>query len=203
MSFLESLPPLTWVIAVCAAAVGWGLAWLAGWYRRRRARKALIAAVTAGALEFLSDVLVPDGMGGSYHVDFLLLTTRGAVVVDLRNAIGNVFGGDQMDEWTVMDGARRSTFVNPQAALYDRVAAVKALVADMPVEGRIVFTRRARFPKGLPQWTVMLDALATEFPPAEPSQAASMTERYGGDWSQITSAATPSSLAQSRGIAMP
>ena len=84
---------------------------------------------------------------------------RGVVVIDLRDVKGNIFGGDQMAEWTVMDGAQRFTFTNPQSALYDRIAAVKAIAGDVPVEGRIVFTRRGKFPKGLPKWTLMLDAL--------------------------------------------
>src|SRR5256885_13084397 len=52
---------------------------------------------------YLVDVLVPDGMGGGFHVDFLLLTARGVVVIDLRDVTGNIFGGDQMAAWTVMD----------------------------------------------------------------------------------------------------
>ena len=68
---------------------------------------------------------------------------------------------------------RRRTFVNPQSGLYDRIASVKALANDVPVEGRIVFTKRAKFPKGLPRFTVMLDSVAAEFPKlgaAEPDQ---------------------------------
>ena len=71
-------------------------------YRRRRARSRLNAAITAVGLDALQDVLVPDGMGGSLHVDFVLLTTRCVLVVDLRDVAGNIFGGDQMTEWTVM-----------------------------------------------------------------------------------------------------
>ena len=56
-----------------------------------------------------------------------------------------------MAEWTVMDGAQRFTFTNPQSALYDRIAAVKAVAGDVPVEGRVVFTRRGKFPKGIAQ----------------------------------------------------
>src|SRR4029078_11704012 len=62
------------------------------------------------------------------------------------------------------DGPRRRTFVNPQSGLYDRIASVKALANDLPGEGRIVFTRRAKFPKGLPRFTVMLESVAAEFP---------------------------------------
>ena len=81
-------------------------------------------------IEHLHNVLVPDGMGAAMHVDYLLLTSRGVVVIDLRDVRGNIFGGDQMTEWTVMSGASRYTFQNPQHALYDRVAAVRALAGD-------------------------------------------------------------------------
>src|SRR5579883_1023143 len=126
MNLLAELPPLTWALVACAVAVGWALSWLWRWYLKRSARKALVAAITSVALDHLIDVLVPDGMGSSYHVDFLLLTTRGVVVIDLRDVGGNVFGGDQMNEWTVMDGAHRFTFVNPPRALPQGPAEVDA-----------------------------------------------------------------------------
>ena len=203
MKLVSDLPPLTWLLVGCAVAFGWLLSWLSRWIRQRRARKALIGAITAVAVDSLVDVLVPDGMGASFHCDFVLLTSRGVVVVDLRDVSGNVFGGDQMDEWTVMDGAHRFTFVNPQSALYDRIAAVKALSGEMPVEGRIVFTRRAKFPKGLPKWTLMMDSLRSEFPPAEPSVVSGIMQHFGESWESVKRSVAPSSLAQARPIAVP
>jgi hypothetical protein len=111
---------------------------------------------------------------------------------------GNIFGGDQMAEWTVMDGPRRFTFTNPQSALYDRIAAVKAVAGDVPVEGRIVFTRRGRFPKGLPKWTLMLDALRAEFPTAEFEAPAETAARYRDAWRQLKEAAKPSNMVNMR-----
>ena len=168
MKELSRLPP-TGVGADrrCRRCSASGCRWAWRWYRHYRARRALRAAVTAGASDHLIDSLVPDGMGGGFHVDYLLLTLRGVVVVDLRDVRGNIFGGDQMAEWTVIDGPRRFTFTNPQSALYDRIAAVKAVAGEVPVEGRIVFTRRGKFPKGLPKWTLMIDALRAEFPQAD------------------------------------
>lgn len=197
------LPLLAWVAAAGAAALAWGLYAMSRWYRRYRARKRLVAAVTAVAVDHLVDVLVPDGMGGSIHVDFMLLTARGIVVIDLRDVSGNVFGGDQMDEWTVMDGAHRFTFVNPQSALYDRIAAVKALAGDTPVEGRIVFLQRAKFPKGLPRWTLVLESLKAEFPATDPSGVANVREQFGEAWGRLRSAVVPSSLCEARPIAAP
>jgi hypothetical protein len=203
MENLKSLPPVTWGLVVGAVVLGWALSWLWRLYRKRRARRALISAITAVGVDHLIDVLVPDGMNGYFHVDFVLLTLRGVVLVDLRDVSGNIFGGDQMNEWTVMDGSHRHTFSNPQNALYDRIAAVKALAGDMPVEGRILFTRRAKFPKGLPKWTLMVDSLSSEFPIVEQAVMASATERFGESWQNIKAAASPSSMAQVRPVAVP
>ena len=198
MEQLGNLPPVAWLLIAAAAVFGFLAFWVWSWYSRYRARKALHAAVTSAAADHLTDSLVPDGMGGSFHVDFLLLTLRGVVVIDLRNVKGNIFGGDQMAEWTVMDGARRFTFVNPQSALYDRIAAVKAITGDIPVEGRIVFTRRGRFPKGLPKWTLMLDALRAEFPAADFESPAETVARFRDGWQSLRDTVKPSSMGKPR-----
>jgi hypothetical protein len=191
---LSQLPPIVWVLIAAAVAFGFGLSLLWRWYRRYRARKALHTAVIAGTMDHLVDTLVPDGMGGGFHCDYVLLTQRGMVVIDLRDVRGNIFGADQMAEWTVMDGPHRFTFTNPQGALYDRIAAVKAVAGDVVVEGRIVFTRRARFPKGLPKWTLMLDGLRAEFPTTDQVSAASEA-RFREAWQRLKAAVKPSHMA--------
>jgi hypothetical protein len=195
---LSRLPPIAWVLFVCALVIGSAATVSWRWYRKFRARKALRAQVTAGCADFLTNTLVPDGMGGGYHVDYLLLTLRGVVAIDLRDVRGNIFGGDQMADWTVMDGAHRFTFTNPQSALYDRVAAVKAVVGEVPVEGRIVFTRRGKFPKGLPKWTLMLDALRSEFPAAEFESPADSVARYREGWQRLKDTVKPSYMVDMR-----
>src|SRR4051812_13142790 len=158
--------------------------------RRRDARR--VARVTSGAADYLRNVLVPDGNGGDYHLDFVLLTSRGVVIIDMRDISGNVFGGDQMTDWTLMDGAHRSTFVNPQSGLYDRIASVKALAQDTPVEGRIVFTKRAKFPKGLPRFTVMIDSVAAEFPRLGAAELEIAVSRYRPGWTRLKETVKPS-----------
>jgi Nuclease-related domain len=195
---LSKLPPVAWAGALGAVALGLALWWAWRWYRFYRARRLLRTAVTGGAADHLSNALVPDGMGGGFHVDFLLLTMRGVVVIDLRDVRGNIFGGDQMADWTVMDGARRFTFTNPQSALYDRIAAVKAVTGDVPVEGRIVFTRRGKFPKGLPKWTLMVDALRAEFPAVEYQPPAEATAPLNEGWRRLKDAVKPSYMTDMR-----
>jgi hypothetical protein len=152
-------------------AIGAGLLLVAaggywGWraYQRRARRRALLARLERVAFEAAHQVLVPDGMGGFIHIDHLLLTPRGVLVLDTRRIAGLIFGGDQMSDWTVMGRGRRYTFDNPQPALYDRIAAVKALVGEAPVEGRLLFSNAGKFTKGFPKWVLMLDGIEVEFP---------------------------------------
>jgi hypothetical protein len=171
------------------------LVWVWRWDRRRRQRIARMLAVTGCGFDHVRDVLVPDGQGGSLHVDFLLLTVRGVVVIDLRDVAGNIFGGDQMNAWTVMNRSQRYTFVNPQTGLYDRIAAVRALVHELPVEGRIVFTARGRFPKGLPRHTLSLESLSAEFPVSDREAVSELLARWTPLWESLKAAVTPSKLA--------
>ncbi len=143
---------------------------------------------------------MPDGMGGVMHIDYLLLTSRGILVVDLRDVAGNIFGGDQMTEWTAMEGARRQTFPNPQGALYDRVAVVRSLAGELGVEGRILFTRRGRFPKGLPRWTLMVDSLRTEFPQPDGQALEAWLARYRDSWEALRAQLSPSPLRRSHSL---
>ena len=95
-----------------------------------------------------------------------------------------------------MDGPRRFTFTNPQSSLYDRIAAVKAVAGEVPVEGRIVFTRRGKFPKGLPKWTLMVDSLRAEFPSVEYDSGA--LTRYHEPWTKLKGSVKPSYMAHMR-----
>lgn len=199
MNHLPATPILV-ALVLGGVVLGLGVSWAWRWWRQRRARRRLVHAITSTGFEHLQDVLVPDGNDGTYHIDFLVLTPRGILVIDLRDVLGNVFGGDQMTDWTVMNGPSRHTFVNPQGALYDRVAAVKALCGDVPVEGRIVFTRSARFPKGLPKWTVLVDALRADFPPPDRGMFESVLAHFRAGWSAVQAAVTPSPLSKPRPV---
>jgi hypothetical protein len=185
------------VVAVALAGFLGGRAWV---LRRRDARR--VARVTAGAADYLRNVLVPDGNGGDYHLDFVLLTSRGIVIIDMRDFVGIVFGGDQMTAWTLMTGPSRTTFVNPQAGLYDRIASVKAIATDTPIEGRIVFTKRAKFPKGLPRFTVMLESIAAEFPKLGAAELEIAVAKYRPGWARLKEAAKPSPHFRSNPIAV-
>jgi hypothetical protein len=186
------IDPEWFAAGVAIAFVGAGGYVAVGAYQRRARRKRLLARLDRIAYESAHQVLVPDGMGGYIHIDHLLLTSRGLLVLDTRRVPGLIFGGDQMSDWTVI-GRRRFTFDNPQPALYDRIAAVKALAGDFPVEGRLLFSNIGKFTKGMPKYVMMLDGIEVEFPQVDRSlKGSAALEPLAGVWSRVVAQLKPS-----------
>lgn len=193
---LEQIDPQAAAWAVGALALLALLVSVLRFYRRYAMRRALLNALKSVAYDVVRDVLVPDGMDGRVHVDFLLLTQRGILVLDLREIPGLVFGGDQMDQWTVMTRTRRYTFLNPQGALLDRIAAVKQFASDVPVEGRVLFTNRSRFPKGRPKSVLILDSIKAEYAPVDKGTMQEIVTNFRPAWERLKASTTPSDLGR-------
>lgn len=183
MQLPEQIP--FWAIpAAIVAAVVALIAWVYLLVRAYRYRKAIDAAIANVAYEMLKNVLIPNGMGGQIHVHYLLLTQRGLLVADLLERPGAIFGGDQMLEWTAIGKKQRYTFANPQHALYDRMAAVRLLTGEVPVEGRLLFTLKSDFPKGKPRNVLRIDDLTDDFPPVDKARG-NITAAFGDVWANV------------------
>jgi len=187
------IPAWAWPAAIALlvlAAIVWGYLQ----FRAYRSRRAIDAAIASIAYEMMKNVLLPNGNGGQIHVHYLLLTQRGLLVLDLLDLPGAIFGGDQMIEWTVIGKKRRFTFANPQHALYDRMAAVRLLTGDVPVEGRVVFTVRSDFPKGKPRNVIRIDTITGDYPVVDPARG-NITAAFGDVWANVKKHAEPNPLA--------
>lgn len=183
MQLPEQIP--FWAIpAAIVAAVVALIVWLYLLFRAYRYRKDNEAAIASVAYEMLKNVLIPNGNGGQIHVHYLLLTQRGLLVADLLDRPGAIFGGDQMLEWTAIGKKQRYTFANPQHALYDRMAAVRLLTGEVPVEGRLLFTLKSDFPKGKPRNVIRIDDLTDDFPPVDKARG-NITAAFGDVWANV------------------
>jgi hypothetical protein len=181
--------PVAGVVLLLALAV-----WIFLKIRIFRARRAIDASIASVGYEMLKNVLLPNGNGGQIHLNYVLLTQRGVLVADLLDLPGAVFGGEQMLEWTAIGKKRRYTFTNPQHALYDRMAAVKQLIGEVPVEGRVIFTVRSSFPKGKPRNVLRIDDLADDFPVVDKVRG-NITAAFGNVWENVKKNAEPNPLA--------
>ncbi len=156
---------------------------------RRRSRRQLLKTVRAISHDYIEHVIVPDGLDGKIEIDFLLLTSRGLLVLDVKEVGGIVFVGSALDRWAVMDGPDRYNITNPIGPSLARVVAVKRLTPDIPVHGRIVFNGEIDF-RGddLPQ-VVTLEQLRSQFSPAGTAAADRPIDAFYSEWVRLREAA--------------
>jgi hypothetical protein len=158
-------------------------------YRRRDAANRLKKILTEIAHDRIERLLLPNGDEGEIQIDHLLLTSQGLLIIDIKEAVGTVFGSDKMTEWAVIGNHRRYSFPNPQAALYDRIAAVRHIVRQVPVAGRILFLDGAEFTKGVPSLVSNLDELLAEFGEVDKTAAKRKVDAFKPHWDLIRKAA--------------
>jgi hypothetical protein len=175
------------VALLAAALVALSIAWF--WLRRRN--PPLSEALRDVAIDRLQNVLVPDGMGGQIQIEHLLLTANGLVVIDVKEFEGTIFAGDRMAEWTVISRRGRFTFPNPIGTLYDRVAALKQIVRDVPVVGFVLFGSGADFTKGRPKDVVLPAELVERYRKPDAADLERLLVAFAPHWERVKAAIEP------------
>jgi hypothetical protein len=159
-------------------------------YRRRAVRgRSLSQVLNEIAFERVDKMVIPNVDDGEIQIDHLLLTAQGILIIDIKDVQGAVFGGDKMQDWTVISQDRRFTFSNPQPALFDRIAAVRHIVREVPVAGRILFLDGAEFTKGVPGLVSTLEELEQEFGDVDKSAAKIKIEAFRQHWDTLNAEA--------------
>lgn len=184
------------MISQYGIAAGIGLAllltvvvvWLV--WRRRRGPE-LARALEAVAIERLQNVLLPDGMGGHIQVEHLLLTGQGLLVIDAKSFAGTIFASERMAEWTVIGKQGRFTFPNPLGTLYDRVAALRQLVRDVPVAGYVLFNGSADFTKGRPRDVLSAAELVERYRRPDQVDLERLIVAFAPHWDRVKAATEP------------
>jgi len=173
----------SWV-PVLAMVVVLLLGWLV--YRMVRSRMAGLEAALANiSFDRIDGLVIPGADEGEILIDHLLLTTKGLLILEVKDAQGVVFGGDKLQDWTVINDERRYTFSNPQPALYDRMAAVRQIVRQVPVAGRILFLDGADFTKGVPDLVTNLTDLVSDFGEPDKNVARFKIEAFKPHWALV------------------
>lgn len=180
-----------WILAGAILVVGVVVGFVARRAYLRKRGPMLEQALRDVAIDRLRDVLLPDGNGGQIQVEHLLLTGNGIVVIDVKAFEGTIFAGDRMAEWTVISRKGRFTFPNPLGTLYDRVAALRQLVRDVPVVGLVLFAAGADFTKGRPRDIVLPSELMDRYRKPDKSDLEPLLVAFSPHWDRVKAAAEP------------
>ena len=177
MSELLEAPTAYWLLPALLVLL---VAWLV--YRRRTHGDRLKRVLDEISFDRIDGLVLPNSDEGEIQIDSLLLTSQGLLILHIKDASGAVFGSDKMQDWTVISKNRRYTFANPQPALYDRIAAVRNVVRQVPVEGRVLFLDDAEFKKGIPSMVCNLDELLEHFGEKDKAAAQRKIEAFKPHW---------------------
>ncbi len=176
---------MPWLVALVTILVLWLV------YRLRRARGGRLEQVLNDiGYDRVDNLVVPNGDEGEILIDQLLLTSQGLLILEIKDVDGVVFGSDKMQDWTVIRSDKRFTFSNPLPGLYDRVAAVRQIVRQVPVDGRVLFLDGAEFSKGQPEHVATLDQLAEQFGEPDKKAAEVKIEAFLPHWELISKRAS-------------
>jgi len=146
---------------------------IGGWYYWRHLDKSWNQRQVSQVLEsigvsYIQDIILPDGIEGYTYIDYLLLTPKGIVVLDINLSQGHLFGGESVDEWTQVVNKKTYKFRNP---LYDNQTKCQAVRwnisnnisdntnEDLETHGWIAFSSAGNFPRGIPDNISMIKDL--------------------------------------------
>jgi len=110
----------------------------------------------------VKEIIIPDGIGGLLEIEHLVLLEQGLLLIETYPISGNLFGADQIDEWTQIVDGRSYKFTNPLWHIHTASQALKLLAPNVPIFCRVVFSADSHFPKGKPDEVSILASLAED-----------------------------------------
>ncbi len=134
--------------------------------------------------ENVKNIILPDGIGGLVEIEQLVLLKQGIVIIETYPIAGNIFGADNIDQWTQIIEGRSFKFTNPLYRAQLLRQAIQVIAPDTPILNRIIFTAKdSTFPKGKPENVSTLTTLKDDVKVFE--QLPTMTEKQRSKWQRI------------------
>ena len=150
---------ITWSVAIPLLLLALFIGWRPLGQLRQKLRSQRL--ISGYGIARLDNVILDDGMGGQKVVEHILLTPEGLLLLLPRHCDGALFGSEKIDNWTQMPGSGKSFhFENPLHQLEDLLATLRYHLPGIPLQGRVLFSGRCRFPKGRPERLLLIDELA-------------------------------------------
>ena len=111
--------------------------------------------------QYLKQVILPDGVGGSVFLDYLILAQNSIILIILKKFRGRIFCADNIEQWTQLIDNKSYKFPNILRQLDADIASINSLIKDKDVKvtGLVIFSSDCEFPKGKPEQVKSIDEL--------------------------------------------
>jgi nuclease-like protein len=110
----------------------------------------------------VKEIIIPDGIGGLLEIEHVVLLDQGLLLIETYSISGNLFGAEQIDEWTQIIDGRSYKFSNPLRRLRTARQALKLLAPNVPIFCKVIFNADSHFPKGKPDEVSTLATMADD-----------------------------------------
>jgi len=165
--------------------------------RKYSSAKHLASILQPHVRDEIKDFIIPDGIGGLLEIEHLVLLDQGLLLIETYPISGNLFGAEKIDLWTQIIEGRSYKFANPLRHIRTSRQAVKALLPNIPIFCRVIFTSDSVFPKGKPEEVSVLKTLAEDLSVIQQSPA--MVNRAQAGWDRLLRIARKDGQAVQRG----
>jgi len=134
------------------------------WWKKRQLSSAVQMERILHSLkrDEVKEIIIPDGIGGLLEIEHLILLEQGLLILETYPISGNLFGAEQIDNWTQIINGRSFKFTNPLHRIRTARQALKLLAPNVPIFCRVVFNADSHFPKGKPEEASTLATLAED-----------------------------------------
>lgn len=113
----------------------------------------------------VKQVIIPDGLGGLIEIEQMFLVRQGLVVLQSYPISGQLFGAENIEQWTQLVGGRSYKFSNPLNHLRNIQQSLKLIAPKLPVFTYAIFTADSHFPKGKPANVTIMSRLQEDLLP--------------------------------------
>ncbi|MBD3671853.1 MAG: NERD domain-containing protein [Gammaproteobacteria bacterium] len=113
-----------------------------------------------------TDIYVDNYDDEFHHIDYFMVSGKKLVVVKYFDYIGNIYGSENITEWTQTIGHSGFKFKNPLRDLRELVNQIRDKIPEFDIVQYCMFSDKCNFPKQMPEAVItrsqLLDMLETK-----------------------------------------
>jgi hypothetical protein len=135
------------------------------WRRKKSVQSQIDQLLAPYEKSNVKQVIIPDGLGGLIEIEQMVLVRQGLVVLQTYPISGQLFGAENIEQWTQLVDGRSYKFSNPLNHLRNIQQSIKMIAPKLPVFTYAIFTADSHFPKGKPANVTIMSRLEQDLLP--------------------------------------